>query len=56
MLDKAFKHLLKAGLKNKLNKCSFFKEQNHYLGHVVSGTSIHLLGDKIEALMKLKPS
>ena len=27
MLDKAFKHLLKAGLKLKLIKCSFFKEK-----------------------------
>ena len=26
MLEKAFKHLLKAGLKFKLSKCSFFKE------------------------------
>ena len=36
MLDKAFKCLLKAGLKMKLSKCSFFKEQIHYLGHLVS--------------------
>ena len=32
-----------------------FKEQIHYLGHLVSGTSILPLADKIEALMKLKP-
>ena len=55
MFDKAFKHLLKAGLKIKLCKCSFFKEQIHYLGHLVSGMSILPLADKIEALMKLKP-
>ena len=30
MLDKAFRCLLKAGLKMKLSKCSFFKEQIHY--------------------------
>ena len=55
MLDKAFKHLLKARLKIKLSKFSFFKEQIHYLGYLVSGTSILPLTDKIEALMKLKP-
>ena len=54
LLDKAFKYLLKAGLKIKLNKCSFFKEQINYLGHLVSGTSIHSLANKIEVLMKLK--
>ena len=31
-----------------------FKEQIHYLGHLVSGTSILPLADKNEALMKLK--
>ena len=47
--------LLIARLKIKLSKCLFFKEQIHYLGHLVSGTSILPLADKIEALMKLKP-
>ena len=55
MLDKAFKCLLKTGLKIKLSKCSFFEEQVHYLGHLVSGTAILPLADKIEALIKLKP-
>ena len=54
MFDKAFKHLLKAGLQIKLRKWSFLKEQIHYLGHVVSGTSIPPLADKIEGLIKLK--
>ena len=45
----------KAGLKIKLNECSFFKEQIHYVGHLASGTSILPLVDKKEALMKLKP-
>ena len=31
-----------------------FKKQIHYLGHLVSGTSILLLTDRINALMKLK--
>ena len=55
MLDIAFKHLLKAGLKIKLSKYLFFKEQIHYLGHLVSGTSILPLANKIEVPMKLKP-
>ena len=44
----------KAGLKIKLRKCSFFKEQIYYPGHLVSEKSIFPLMDKIEALMKLK--
>ena len=48
--------LLNAGLKIKLSKCLFFKEQIHYLGHLVSGTSILPLANKINVLMKLKPS
>ena len=35
ILVKAFKCLLKAGLKIKMSKCSFFKEQMFYLGHLV---------------------
>ena len=55
MISKAFECLQKASLKIKLNKCSFFKVQVHYIGHLVSGISILPLADKIEALMKLKP-
>ena len=55
MLYKAFKCLLKAGLKIKLSKCSFFKEQIQYLGHLVSGIFILSLADKIETHMKPKP-
>ena len=56
ILDNGFKHLLKAWLKIKLSKCSFFKEQIHYLSHLVSGLSILQLYYKIEALVKLKLS
>ena len=55
MLDKTFKCLLKARLKIKLRKCSFFKDQIHYLGHLVSGMCIISLANNIEALLKLKP-
>ena len=54
-MEKAFKCLMKAKLKIILTKFSFFKEQIHYLGHLVSGTSILPHANKIEALMKLKP-
>ena len=55
MLDNAFECLCKTSLTIKLSKCSFLKEQIHYLGHLVSGASILPLTNKIEALMKLKP-
>ena len=55
MLDSAFKCLLKARCKIRLSKCSFFKEQIHYLDHLVSGTSILPLAVKIVVLMKCKP-
>ena len=55
MLDKAFKCLLNARLKVEVSKCFFLKEKIHYLGHLVSGTSILLLANKSEALIKLKP-
>ena len=55
MISKVFKCLQKAGFKIKLGKCSFFNEHIHYLGYLVSGTSILPMVDKIEALMKLKP-
>ena len=54
MLDNTFQHLLKARIKIKLSKCSFFKEQIHYLGQLINGMSILPLADKIEVLMKLK--
>ena len=54
MLDNAFKYFLKARHKIKLSKCSLFKEQIHYLGHLLCGTLILPLADKIEAFRKLK--
>ena len=54
MFDKVFQCLLKARLKIKFSKCSFFQEQIHYLGHLVSGMPILPFAKKIEALMKLK--
>ena len=48
MLDKAFKCFLKDRFKIKLSKCSLFKEQIHYFGHLVSGMSILPLADKMD--------
>ena len=53
MLGNACKYLIRAGHKIKLRNCPFLKDQIHYLGHLVSGTSIHQLADKIEAVMRL---
>ena len=50
---KPLKHLLKAGLKIKLSKCSFFKEQIHFLSHLVSGMSILPQIDKIESPLQI---
>ena len=55
ILNYAFKHLSKVGIKIKLRTYSFFKEIMHYLGHLVSGTSILPPTDKVETVMKLKP-
>ena len=55
MLNKTFTCLIKTILKIILGKCSFFKEKFHYLGNLVSGTSILPLANEIEALMKMKP-
>ena len=55
MISNAFECLQKAGLKIKLSKCSFFKEQIHYLGHLVNENCILQLIDKEEVLMKCKP-
>ena len=46
MIFNAFECLQEASLKIKLSKCSFFKKLIHYLGHLVSGTSILLLMEK----------
>ena len=56
MLSNAFECLHKASPKIKMSIYSFFKEQIHYLGHLVSGTPILPLTDKIEVLMTLKPT
>lgn len=48
-----FDRLRSAGLKLKMKKCSFFKTQLHYLGHLVSGEGIQALPEKVEAVEKM---
>ena len=48
MINNTFECLQKASPKIKLSKCSFFKEQIHYLGHLVSRNALLPLMDKIK--------
>ena len=35
----------------KLSKCDFYKDRNHYLGHIISKEGIFVEPEKIEAIM-----
>ena len=50
-----FQKFREAGLKLKLLKCSFFKSQIKYLGHLISHKGIKPLPDKVQAIVNLKP-
>ena len=52
-LEKFFEWLRKAGLKLKLQKCSFFKKHIQYLGHLISDESIQPLPEKLESIVKM---
>ena len=45
-LEEIFERLRKAGLKLKLQKCSFFKKHIQYLGHLISDEGIQPLPEK----------
>ena len=49
-LDKVFSRLADAGLKLKLDKCSFFQSEVEYLGHVVSKDGVKPNNDRIAAV------
>jgi transposase InsO family protein len=49
-LHEVFQRLEAAGLKLKRSKCSFFKSELHYLGHLLSGKGIRPLPDKVTAI------
>ena len=49
-LEHVFHPLSEHNLKLKASKCSFFKKQVKYLGHIVSENGVHADPDKIEAV------
>ena len=52
-LEKVFQSLESAGLKLKLQKCSFFKKHIQYLGHLLSDEGIQPLPEKLESIAKM---
>ena len=52
-LEEIFERLRKAGLKLKLQKCSFFKKHIQYLGHLISDKGIQPLPEKLESIVKM---
>ena len=52
-LEEIFEWLQKAGLKLKLQKCSFFKKHIQYLGHLISDKGIQPLPEKLESIAKM---
>ena len=56
-LDEVFTRLDNANITLNINKCEFFKEKIHYLGHVVSVEGIQPSQEKIKAILnKNSPS
>jgi hypothetical protein len=47
-LDEVFTRLDNANITLNINKCIFFKEKIHYLGHVVSVEGIQPSQDKLK--------
>ena len=52
-LETIFNQLREAGLKLKLQKCSFFKKHIQYLGHLISEEGIQPLPEKLESIAKM---
>ena len=49
------KRLQAANLKMKKSKCSFFKKELHYLGHLLTTEGIKPQPEKVKAISKLEP-
>ena len=49
------KRLQAANLKMKKSKCSFFKKELHYLGHLLTTEGIKPQPEKVKAISELKP-
>ena len=52
-LETIFNRLREAGLKLKLQKCSFFKKHIQYLGHLIWDEGIQPLPEKLESIAKM---
>ena len=52
-LETIFNRLREAGLKLKLQKCSFFKKHIQYLGHLTSDEGIQPLLEKLDSIEKM---
>ena len=52
-LEIIFNRLHEAGLKLKLQKCSFFNKHIQYLGHLISDEGIQPLPEKLESIAKM---
>ena len=50
-----FQRLREADLKLNMGKCSFFKTQIQYLGHLISGDGVEPLPEKLESIKKMPP-
>ncbi|MCG8430404.1 MAG: reverse transcriptase, partial [Candidatus Omnitrophica bacterium] len=52
-LEDIFQELETAGLKLKREKCDFFKQEIHYLGHIISVNGVKPLPDKLKAIQEM---
>ena len=52
-IETIFKKLKKADLKLKESKCDFFKKEIHYLGHLISVSSIQPLPEKLDSICNM---
>ena len=52
-LEEIFSRLIAAGLKLKLENCSFFKRHIQYLGHLISANGIQPLPEKLASIAKM---
>ena len=52
-LQKIFKEFQYVGLNLNPSKCDFFKLHIEYLGHLISGTGIYPLKQKVQAILEL---
>ena len=53
-LQRVFQRLSDAGLKLKSSKCSFFKHEVQFLGHIVSADGVRTDPSKVKAIVNMK--